>query len=594
MPLLSEVGEFESPGVTGNQVIPLNQRLWEGETPKLVIIWGSGSIADLVSAEWVMVFGAATASAQAACCTYSANDETYSLAGRSSYNNRCILLPNSRSTTAEEAEFVSFGTRQFTVNWTKASATTYKYNYLCLGGSDLTNVSLDEITAPAGPMLQSYTVGFQPTSLIAFGTAQPIVNGNNVSAISALGMVDSTLNSFSIGSVSMQGETTSVTHRWQTSTHFISVPYKMISSFYTPGSKYISASVSSLDASGFTLLWDHMAVTQRKFWVISLRGPNNVVITDDSPISGAKVVDSTTVGFAGKAALLSSFMGAANVLPQEDGRLCVGAIGSPGFVGSTSTQSTASAVDEHDQTVTDADRSHALNSIFEMLDHQQNVTTESAGSFSGATLEMAWSVYDFTEQRQWGGLVLGGIRNASDARQWLPTFTQEATAEVAISSDIDQSLPQFEQELPIRREGSVDQSLPLFGQQAAGVTAIVGVSEQSLSEFGQELAASVPIYGTIEQSLPQFFQNAYYIDMRTSEFLSDLMNRRVHYQTGHWTARTFELIGAGVIEPTAFEPDPTTYRGEYYYNAVTNALYRKIVTRQEAGVVVAHWQKVSQ
>ena len=57
--------------------------------------------------------------------------------------------------------------------------------------------------------------------------------------------------------------------------------------------------------------------------------------------------------------------------------------------------------------------------------------------------------------------------------------------------------------------------------------------------------------------------------------------------------RFLELNGATIIEPTAFEPDPTTYRRSHYYNAITNTLYRKVTTRSQPGITVAHWQKVS-
>lgn len=54
-----------------------------------------------------------------------------------------------------------------------------------------------------------------------------------------------------------------------------------------------------------------------------------------------------------------------------------------------------------------------------------------------------------------------------------------------------------------------------------------------------------------------------------------------------------ELFGGEVIEPTAFEPDAATHRSDFYYNAVTNVLYRRVITRQEPGIIVAHWQKAS-
>jgi hypothetical protein len=79
----------------------------------------------------------------------------------------------------------------------------------------------------------------------------------------------------------------------------------------------------------------------------------------------------------------------------------------------------------------------------------------------------------------------------------------------------------------------------------------------------------------------------------TTLFLQDLFARRGLKRIGELSARFLELDGATIVEPTAFEPDAATYRGEYYYNAITNTLYRKVVTRREPGVVVAYWQKSS-
>ena len=76
-------------------------------------------------------------------------------------------------------------------------------------------------------------------------------------------------------------------------------------------------------------------------------------------------------------------------------------------------------------------------------------------------------------------------------------------------------------------------------------------------------------------------------------FLDDLSNRLGRRSVGGDSTRFLELDGATIIEPTAFEPDAATHRKSHYYNAVTNTLYRKVTTRSEPGVEVAHWQKVS-
>lgn len=77
------------------------------------------------------------------------------------------------------------------------------------------------------------------------------------------------------------------------------------------------------------------------------------------------------------------------------------------------------------------------------------------------------------------------------------------------------------------------------------------------------------------------------------DFINDLLDRQGRRTPGYNPIWFLELVGATVIVPTAFEPDPATHRGTHYYNAVTNVLYKKVITRKEPGVVVAYWQKVS-
>lgn len=77
-------------------------------------------------------------------------------------------------------------------------------------------------------------------------------------------------------------------------------------------------------------------------------------------------------------------------------------------------------------------------------------------------------------------------------------------------------------------------------------------------------------------------------------FLTDLLSRRNSRKGGFNNIRAVELNGGSIIEPTAFEPDPNTYRGEYYYNANTNVLYKKIKKTRKDKSIVAFWQRISQ
>lgn len=58
---------------------------------------------------------------------------------------------------------------------------------------------------------------------------------------------------------------------------------------------------------------------------------------------------------------------------------------------------------------------------------------------------------------------------------------------------------------------------------------------------------------------------------------------------------TIELVGGEVVEATVYEPDAATYRGEYYYNARSNILFkRKWIKRDpHGGAMLATWQPIS-
>ena len=60
-----------------------------------------------------------------------------------------------------------------------------------------------------------------------------------------------------------------------------------------------------------------------------------------------------------------------------------------------------------------------------------------------------------------------------------------------------------------------------------------------------------------------------------NEFIDDILSRRNKSTVGGDTVWFLELNGATVISPTPFEPDPNTYRQEYYYNSLENIMYKR-------------------
>jgi hypothetical protein len=78
----------------------------------------------------------------------------------------------------------------------------------------------------------------------------------------------------------------------------------------------------------------------------------------------------------------------------------------------------------------------------------------------------------------------------------------------------------------------------------------------------------------------------------TTDFLTDLLQRRGRPTVGGNPNRWVELHGGSVVEMLAFDPDATTYRLPYYYNTVRNVLYKKSIIRSGA-MPLAVWRKAS-
>lgn len=79
----------------------------------------------------------------------------------------------------------------------------------------------------------------------------------------------------------------------------------------------------------------------------------------------------------------------------------------------------------------------------------------------------------------------------------------------------------------------------------------------------------------------------------TNQFLQDLIQRQGQRGGGHSTIWELERTGGKIISFSHYEPDPITFREEYYYNTTENILYKKVTTTKTP-TIIAHWQRASQ
>ncbi len=75
----------------------------------------------------------------------------------------------------------------------------------------------------------------------------------------------------------------------------------------------------------------------------------------------------------------------------------------------------------------------------------------------------------------------------------------------------------------------------------------------------------------------------------------DKINALRQVPIGSTPVRFIELLGGAIIDYLNYEPDPITYRRDYYYNTRDNILYKRKwnVRKPAEGIMIAHWKVVS-
>lgn len=254
------------------------------------------------------------------------------------------------------ASFVSWDSLGFTLNWTDilAGFDAVVVGYLILGGSDLTDTWVGDISTPTVTGLQSYTApNFQPDLLLTVGYGDSTtIPSNNSGVRIMLGAATDPAAQFSIAA----GENSSV----PTSVYSNASP-KIIQVQTATADKFV-ASLDSMDALGYTLNWTTVNPTSGSIMVAALKGGSYFVGTDTQKTStGTK--QRTGVGFPASAAMfLGSNLVAPGTLDVVNSKLSVGmtdGVNEAAVWGSGT--DAASPTDENSYLATDGCLVHASN-----------------------------------------------------------------------------------------------------------------------------------------------------------------------------------------------------------------------------------------
>jgi hypothetical protein len=259
-------------------------------------------------------FGVGISSTSRATITSGSADGT--LNADSGYsNNAAIYVLNSNTGSANRADVVSLNSDGFTLNALDVSSTIIsKVQWLSIGGSDLTNVSLVTYQSNTTTGSQALTgAGFAPDAAIVF-TA-----GFTTPPPDATGTLDTFhgLGYAAKGTPITQGatgveitQTVNSERRSQSTSNVIYLPDQ--------ASMRWEASVSSFGTDGITLNWTTVQSTAIYFFVLYMKGPKFKVVSFNQPAAtGSQSI--TGVGFQPSAGLFTSFCAAATTGQVADG-----------------------------------------------------------------------------------------------------------------------------------------------------------------------------------------------------------------------------------------------------------------------------------
>ncbi len=190
---------------------------------------------------------------------------------------KAIVIPNANGTGIDaEADFVSFDTDGYTLNWTDFAASAWLYNVMVIKGGQY---DVGNFTSPASTGVQSYTTGFQPKQVLFFGTGQSTANSTlGLEAHMTIGAMGPSLVEDSIW--------TSADDVIPTDDNSRTVTTKVLSANTNPSTIVAEADANAFGATSFSLDWTTTASGRVFFYVaIGDSAPASVVIDANGTIS---------------------------------------------------------------------------------------------------------------------------------------------------------------------------------------------------------------------------------------------------------------------------------------------------------------------
>jgi hypothetical protein len=383
MTLLKEVGTLTSPGSTGAQVVSLSN--FAGETPKAILIWGTQQTADGVAVNALFCMGMATSATNRGCFGINSEDGGLNLDEDKRHDDDAVIVTLSLAgVLVERATFTSFGADAFTITWATVSASLFKYHYLVVGGSSLTDAKVVQVLSPLSTGAANYAHGMTeaPTALLSFSAANTAASGNNDGGSQAGVNVGASDMTSSVHAGAYIDQTSSArTH----SSNFLE--HSLV------GGSIETATVTSVDDTNIALNWTAID-TREYFYILALSGVTAEVGVFTSPATAIAVTVSTSIEpevFACWGVLMPN-----SAFDEADGRFCFGA--------SDGTNQVCAGVVKN--SAKEADQFSNSSSVLQVYDDTPTLLEAATVAMSGADATVTFATADSAlNEFQW--LALG-------------------------------------------------------------------------------------------------------------------------------------------------------------------------------------------
>lgn len=314
MGLSVKVNQLTGPGATGSAATTD-----PGFQPAGILLWNPLATATGATAGANFNIGFGTASTARNHMGYSSTDAAAtSAAGRSLSTVHVLRAATSGTSTANlSADLTSLDATGFTLNWGTLTTTSPLFNYLALGGSDITNMKAGSFASGTTTGNVSATgVGFQPDIVflcISLATANGMaVNNNNYS----IGVMTSSAQ-WAMGVKTQNAQATMNTSRSFRNDRCL-VVVSSITDTLAGEFSYVS-----MDADGFTINQSVAAGTNSVITYLAIKGGQWKVGTDTQKTStGTK--GTTGVGFTPSAVILGSVCDTSTAATAANSRLSFG------------------------------------------------------------------------------------------------------------------------------------------------------------------------------------------------------------------------------------------------------------------------------